>query len=102
VAQIERRLTDTQDHWEESPYEERAKPEIIAVGFAFALVILSIGVVKWVNSYVRHMRHRPPAADAGIDELGQRLDVIEGRLRDITDVMISVSEKVDNIDQTRP
>ncbi len=30
------------------------------------------------------------------------LDVIEGRLRDITDVMISVSEKVDSMDQTRP
>ncbi len=77
-------------------------PDIIAVGFAFALVILSIGVVKWVNSYVRHMRHRPTASDTGIEELGQRLDVIEGRLRDITDVMISVSEKVDSMDQTRP
>ncbi len=73
--------------------------EVIFISIAIAVVILSAGAVKWMNIY---MHRRPTAADAGIDELGQRLDVIEGRLRDITDVMISVSEKVDSMDQTRP
>ena len=65
-------------------------PDVIATGFGIALVILSFGAVRWMTIYLRNL---PTAADTGLEELGQRLEVIEGRLRDITDVMISVSEK---------
>ena len=73
--------------------------EVIYVGFAGAMVILSIAVVKWVTAYGQK---RPAVADASLEELGHRLDSIEGRLRDITDVMISVSEKIDHIEDVRP
>lgn len=72
---------------------------VIAVGIAISLVILSAGAVRWVNTYVQK---RPTAADAGLEALGHRLDAIEARLRDITDVMISVSEKVDRMEDARP
>ena len=73
--------------------------EVIAVGFSIALVVLSFGAVRWMSIF---MHKRPTATDAGLDTLGQRHEVIEGRLRDITDVMISVSEKVDRMEQSRP
>ena len=81
-------------------------PDIIAVAIAAAIVaiaaaivVLSGGTVKWVNTY---LRKRPTVADASLEELGHRLDAIEGRLRDITDVMISVSEKIDHMEDVRP
>ena len=71
---------------------------ILTIAIAICLVILCGGAVNWMNM---HMARRPgrKVADDAIDELRQRLNEMDGRLRDVLDVMIALSEKFDRWEQ---
>lgn len=70
----------------------------IAVGVS--LIILSAGVVNWVNIYMGAIKKGAkisgPNGALGNDE---RLREIERRLTDVQDVMIALNEKFDRWDE---
>ena len=64
-----------------------------------ALIVLASGLVRWGNIYMEgkqaqmkgHAQHRT----GDKDELSVRLEELEARMRDVLDVMIALSEKMD-------
>jgi len=71
---------------------------ILTIAIAICLVILCGGAVNWMNLYMAK-RPRASAPEDALDELRQRLNEMDGRLRDVLDVMIALSEKFDRWEQ---
>ena len=64
----------------------------LTVFVGIALIILVSGLVRALNKW---LSHRPVPQAAADEALQARLEEVEGRLRDVLDVMIALSEKVD-------
>ena len=67
-------------------------PFTILLGIA-AIVLVS-GLVSALNTHLKTKREQSVAVGDGGD-ISARIDEVEARLRDVLDVMISVSEKMD-------
>ena len=55
----------------------------------------------WIHVHLEDRRGRARAAPAN-DEVGRRLDEVEARTRDVLDVMIALSEKMDRWEREGP
>lgn len=67
----------------------------VAILLAVAVIVLVSGLIAALNTHIK-MRHERLSAGASDDvDLRGRLDEVEARLRDVLDVMIAVSEKMD-------
>jgi hypothetical protein len=67
-------------------------PFSILLGVA-AIVFVS-GLIKALNSHLR-MKHEQAVSNVDESDITSRLNEVESRLRDVLDVMIAVSEKMD-------
>ena len=62
--------------------------------FGIALIILVSGLINALQTHMKTRRNRLMSA-VEESEIGARLDEVEARLRDVLDVMIAVSDKMD-------
>ena len=58
-----------------------------------AAIIVASGIAKALETAAKTRREQ--ASAVGADEVSTRLDELESRLRDVLDVMIAMSEKMD-------
>jgi hypothetical protein len=73
---------------------------LIQIAVGVSLIILSAGVVNWVNIYLGSVKKS--AKNSGLDNVAaseERLREIERRLTDVQDVMIALNEKFDRWDE---
>ena len=68
---------------------------ILHIFAGIALIVLAAGMVNWVNMYMEGKKAQMKTTAEAPDDLTQRLDDVEGRLRDVLDVMLALSEKMD-------
>ena len=69
----------------------------VAIGVCF--IILCCGFVKWGNMYFSHRKGQNKKAKQEEDRIVKRLERIEQRLTEVQDVMITLSEKIDYMDE---
>ncbi len=74
---------------------------LIEIAVGVSLIILSAGVVNWVNIYMGTVKKAKNRPDGALDS-EDRLREIERRLTDVQDVMISLNEKFDRWDEEHP
>ena len=66
----------------------------LSIMLGIATIILVSGLINALQIHLKTKRDRPGSA-GNEDVVAARLDEVEARLRDVLDVMIAVSEKMD-------
>ena len=75
--------------------------EVLAVIVLVTLFGLLLNGGYWIHVYLEDRRARAKAGPAE-SEVGLRLDELEARTRDVLDVMIALSEKMDRWEREGP
>ena len=70
----------------------------LQVAIGACLIILCSGLVSWGNKYYSSRRGLGKKAKQEEDRIVQRLEQVEQRLTEVQDVMIVLSEKIDQLE----
>ena len=76
----------------------------LQVAIGVCLIILCSGLVNWGNKYYSSLKRRDKKSEQEEDRIVKRLERVEQRLTEVQDVMITLSEKIDYMDDvgTKP
>lgn len=74
---------------------------MFSIFLGIALLVVAGGAVNWVTIYMEGKRTQMQlhADGAAGNELARRLEELEARMRDVLDVMLALSDKMDRWDR---